>query len=113
MTITTELRQAIEQAGNEPIRIEDPDTHRRTIVMSTISHVAASPSSSVIDLHHNIGWMVVRKTLASDCAPILGRVSDYKNAPNASWFESRVNNQDLYLLPPGGQRKRRRPHLFR
>lgn len=33
MTITTELRQAIEQAGNEPVRIEDPQTHETYIIL--------------------------------------------------------------------------------
>jgi hypothetical protein len=33
MTITTELRQAIEKAGDEPVRIEDPDTHTAYVLV--------------------------------------------------------------------------------
>lgn len=33
MTITPELRQAVEQSGEEPVRIEDPETHRRYVVV--------------------------------------------------------------------------------
>ena len=33
MTITTELKQAIEQAGDEPIRIEDQDTHTAYVLV--------------------------------------------------------------------------------
>ena len=33
MTITTELRQAIERAGNGPVRIEDPHTHTAYVLL--------------------------------------------------------------------------------
>ncbi len=33
MTITTELRQAIEQAGDGPVRIEDPATHTAYVLV--------------------------------------------------------------------------------
>jgi hypothetical protein len=33
MTITTELRRAIEQAANEPVRIEDPHTHAAYVLL--------------------------------------------------------------------------------
>jgi hypothetical protein len=33
MTITTELRQAIERAGDDPVRIEDPDTHTAYVLV--------------------------------------------------------------------------------
>jgi hypothetical protein len=33
MTITTELRRAIEQVGNEPVRIEDPHMHAAYVLL--------------------------------------------------------------------------------
>jgi hypothetical protein len=33
MTITTELRQAIKQAGDTPVRIEDPDTQTAYVLV--------------------------------------------------------------------------------
>ena len=33
MTVTPELKQAIEQAGDEPVRVEDPDTHTAYVVI--------------------------------------------------------------------------------
>lgn len=34
MTITPELKRAIASAGDEPVRIEDPETHRAYVVIS-------------------------------------------------------------------------------
>jgi hypothetical protein len=33
MTMTTELKLAIEQAGSEPVRVEDPETHTAYVVI--------------------------------------------------------------------------------
>ena len=33
MTITPEMKQAVEQAGSEPLRVEDPETHTAYVVM--------------------------------------------------------------------------------
>ena len=33
-TLTPELRQAIEQAGDSPVRLTDPETHRDYVVVS-------------------------------------------------------------------------------
>lgn len=33
MTISSEMRQAIERAGNEPVRIEDPQTHAAYVLL--------------------------------------------------------------------------------
>jgi hypothetical protein len=33
MTITPELKQAVERSGEEPVRIEDPETHQRYVVV--------------------------------------------------------------------------------
>jgi hypothetical protein len=33
MTITPELKQAIEQAGEQPLRIEDPVTHAAYVIL--------------------------------------------------------------------------------
>jgi hypothetical protein len=33
MTLTPELKQAIERAGDEPVRVEDPDTHMAYVVI--------------------------------------------------------------------------------
>lgn len=33
MTATPELKQAIERAGDEPVRVEDPDTHTAYVVI--------------------------------------------------------------------------------
>jgi len=33
MTLTPELKQAIEKAGDEPVRVEDPDTHTAYVVI--------------------------------------------------------------------------------
>jgi len=33
MTLTPELKQAIEKAGRQPVRIEDPETHRAYVVI--------------------------------------------------------------------------------
>jgi len=33
MTITTEMKQAIERAGKDPVRVEDPDTHTAYILV--------------------------------------------------------------------------------
>ena len=34
MTLTPELKQAIEKAGGQPVRVEDPDTHRAYVVIA-------------------------------------------------------------------------------
>ena len=33
MTLTPELKQAIERGGDEPVRVEDPDTHTAYVVI--------------------------------------------------------------------------------
>jgi hypothetical protein len=33
MTITPELKQAVEQAGGRPVRIEDPETHAQYVIL--------------------------------------------------------------------------------
>ena len=33
MTITPELKQAIDRASGAPVRIEDPETHRRYVIL--------------------------------------------------------------------------------
>jgi len=33
MTLTPELKQAIEKAGGQPVRVEDPETHRIYVVI--------------------------------------------------------------------------------
>jgi hypothetical protein len=33
MTLTPELKQAVEQAGDEPVRVEDPETHTAYVVI--------------------------------------------------------------------------------
>jgi hypothetical protein len=33
MTLTPELKQAVERAGDEPVRVEDPDTHTAYVVI--------------------------------------------------------------------------------
>jgi hypothetical protein len=33
MTLTPELRQAVEKAGDEPVRVEDPETHTTYVVL--------------------------------------------------------------------------------
>jgi hypothetical protein len=33
MTITPELRQAVDAAGDEPVRLEDPETHRAYVLL--------------------------------------------------------------------------------
>ena len=32
-TLTAELRQEIEKAGDQPVRIEDPETHARYVLL--------------------------------------------------------------------------------
>jgi hypothetical protein len=36
MTLTPELKQAVEKAGDEPVRVEEPETH--TAYLQTDSH---------------------------------------------------------------------------
>jgi hypothetical protein len=38
MTLTTELRRAIEQAGNKPVRIEDPHMHAAYVPLKADVH---------------------------------------------------------------------------
>ena len=49
MTLTPELKQAVEKAGEEPVRVEDPETqtsylivredvYRRIVALATIDH---------------------------------------------------------------------------
>jgi hypothetical protein len=33
MTLTPELKQAVEKAGDEPVRVEDPETHTAYVVI--------------------------------------------------------------------------------
>ncbi len=33
MTVTPELKQAVEKAGNEPVRVEDPETHTTYLII--------------------------------------------------------------------------------
>jgi hypothetical protein len=33
MTLTPELKQAVEEAGEEPVRVEDPETHTAYVVI--------------------------------------------------------------------------------
>jgi len=33
MTLTPELKRAVEQAGDEPVRVEDPETHTAYVVI--------------------------------------------------------------------------------
>jgi hypothetical protein len=33
MNLTPELKQAIEKAGDEPVRVDDPDTHTSYVVI--------------------------------------------------------------------------------
>jgi len=33
MTLTPELKQAIEKAGDEPVRVEDPETHTAYLIV--------------------------------------------------------------------------------
>jgi hypothetical protein len=33
MTFTPELKQAIEKAGDDPVRVEDPETHTTYVVL--------------------------------------------------------------------------------
>jgi hypothetical protein len=33
MNLTPELRQAVQQAGEEPVRIEDPETHQSYVIV--------------------------------------------------------------------------------
>jgi hypothetical protein len=33
MTLTPELKRAIQKAGDEPVRVEDPDTHTAYVVI--------------------------------------------------------------------------------
>ncbi len=33
MTLTPELKQAVEDAGGEPVRLEDPETHTAYVVI--------------------------------------------------------------------------------
>jgi len=51
MTITTELRQAIEQAGDKPVRIEDPDTHTAYVLVKAevFDRLSSVESSEEID----------------------------------------------------------------
>ena len=32
MTLTPELKQAVEKAGDEPVRVEDPETHTAYLI---------------------------------------------------------------------------------
>ena len=34
MTLTPELKQAVEKAGGEPVRIEDPETHTAYVMIT-------------------------------------------------------------------------------
>jgi hypothetical protein len=33
MTLTPELKQAVEEAGDKPVRVEDPETHTAYVVI--------------------------------------------------------------------------------
>ncbi len=33
MTLTPELKQAVDEAGSEPVRLEDPETHTAYVVI--------------------------------------------------------------------------------
>jgi hypothetical protein len=33
MTLTPELKRAVEQAGDEPVRVEDPETHKAYLIV--------------------------------------------------------------------------------
>jgi hypothetical protein len=33
MTLTPELKQAVDRAGDEPVRVEDPETHTAYVVI--------------------------------------------------------------------------------
>lgn len=33
MTLSPELKQAVEEAGDEPVRVEDPETHTAYVVI--------------------------------------------------------------------------------
>jgi hypothetical protein len=33
MTLTPELKQAVEKAGDEPVRVEDPETHTAYLIV--------------------------------------------------------------------------------
>jgi hypothetical protein len=33
MTLTPELKQAVEKAGEEPVRVEDPETHTAYLIV--------------------------------------------------------------------------------
>jgi hypothetical protein len=33
MTLTPELKQAVEKAGEEPVRVEDPETHTAYVIV--------------------------------------------------------------------------------
>ena len=36
MTITHELKQAVERAGDGPVRIDDPEAHRRYVIVPEV-----------------------------------------------------------------------------
>lgn len=55
MTITPELKQAMEQAGGEPVRVEDPETHTAYVLLKEevyrrIVQLAELPNSD-LSLH--------------------------------------------------------------
>jgi hypothetical protein len=55
MTLTPELKRAVEQAGDEPVRVEDPETHtaylivREEIYREMLEHTAIDHSD--LSLH--------------------------------------------------------------
>jgi hypothetical protein len=38
MTLTPELKRAIESAGDEPVRLEDPDTHTAYLIVREVMY---------------------------------------------------------------------------
>ena len=38
MTLTPELKQAIEKAGDEPVRVEDPETHTAYLIVREVMY---------------------------------------------------------------------------
>ncbi len=50
MTLTPELKQAVDEAGSEPVRLEDPETHTAYVVIKEDLYRKLSESVPESDL---------------------------------------------------------------
>ena len=47
MTLTPELKQAVKNAGNEPVRVEDPETHMTYLIIREDVYLRTSSTRSM------------------------------------------------------------------